>query len=178
MEIASSIVVPPLANTFSFDEDEEGNDAGAGLGELGEEFEVINVSPGTPQAALDYWNKEKLVSLLWIRNDDGYCGARISSGGRFDWRACAMKTPPSSNFECVHPTHWPRSVGGGAARPDQEWLDVTRDSLGGYFIKVPRSQNAKREAVFSRPVFALGDYPEALRSLLRHESLLAFEMPP
>lgn len=54
----------------------------------------------------------------------------------------------------------------------------SNNPLGGYYIRVPRSQNAKREAVFSRPIFALADYLAALRKLLRHESLLAFKMPP
>ena len=142
------------------------------------EFEVINVSPGTPQSALDYWNKDKAVSLMWVREADGYCGARISSGGRDDWRACAMKTPPAEENECVHPTHWPRTVGGGQARHDQEWLRIPVDELGGYFIRVPKSPNAKREAVFSRPSFLLWNYPRALRALNRHEGLLTFELYP
>ena len=61
IDISSSIVVPPLSNTFSFEEDDEGDGGGVEMGELGGEFEVIGVSPGTPQSALDYWNKEKLV---------------------------------------------------------------------------------------------------------------------
>ena len=55
-------------------------------------------------------------------------------------------------------------------------MELPEGRAGGLYIRVPRSQNSKREGVFSRPAFALDDYPMALRELGRHGGLLSIEL--
>ena len=80
MEIASTIVVPPLCNSFSFDEDEEGNGGGTGVVLLEEGMMTPHPWGGASRAPL-LFDSPALYEGSWSDSEIGWSARRLSRLG-------------------------------------------------------------------------------------------------
>jgi hypothetical protein len=170
---------PPVElETYSYSTSPAEGDGGGSDGDRG--TFALMVAPDTPKADLQLWNSTKLVGLVEL-DAGSMCLAKVGGGqGRVDFLACinwklhSKRGAEVGDRVCTKTSHHDTKGKKNAV--------VRLDVLAGarvYAILSPiASDKTKQRRCFLRPRFKVGNFPEPLVDMGRHEILLGLKATP